>query len=266
MPGECSICLSSFKEPVCIPCGHIYCTQCLADFVNTPDNESTKASCPTCRAQFHLLTPDLVYLPKKYHEYVMPVVRRVYLDLPRYSDLKKELKSSRERIKKLEKDNDILMRQCERHMAAAKAQAEGERAARQRATDLQSQLRNKEEELYAADINAAEALGILKDDVDVSRAEYQTLEKAFNDLGRRYDKLKARQDQVDASTSRSIAQEHHGHHSVSRKSRQSLNFSIPDLYAGPARGVPKPKARPASPPPVYANKRQRLVLCTGYES
>ncbi|KAG6902552.1 hypothetical protein C0995_014941 [Termitomyces sp. Mi166 len=242
MPGECSICLSSFKEPVCIPC----------------------------------VIPDLTYLPKKYHDYVIPSLRRVYLDAPRYSDLKKELKASKEKIKKLENDNEILMQQCERHMAAANAQAKGERAARQKAYDLRSRLRTMEEQLHAADVTAGETINFLKHDIGVNHAQYQILERDYDNLRRRYEKLKARRDQADASTSTiSIAKEHH---SLSRKSRQSDLGVLGEVEGGstfrverevrplPARVFLKPKARSASPPPAYVNKRQRLASRSGHDN
>lgn len=80
MSGKCSICLSSFREPVSIPCGkfditgydfrveqyilgHVYCTKCLADHVNTSGNEeATSSSCPTCRTSFKTGEYDLVKL------------------------------------------------------------------------------------------------------------------------------------------------------------------------------------------------------------
>lgn len=135
----------------------------------------------------------MTYLPKKYHEYVIPSLRRIYLDSPHHSDLKKDLKASQEKIKKLEKDRDILMQQCEKHMAAARAQAEGERAARLKASDLQSKLDTMRGDFRIADVEAQKEMCILKNDIDVTRAGYLALSTAYVDLETRYNELKARQ-------------------------------------------------------------------------
>ncbi|KAF8892183.1 hypothetical protein BD779DRAFT_1511383 [Infundibulicybe gibba] len=79
MSMKCSICLSGFREPVCLPCGHLYCTKCLSDHVNIPDSDDSYASCPTCRAAFNT-GPFLTCLPKRYHQFIHPSVRRIYID------------------------------------------------------------------------------------------------------------------------------------------------------------------------------------------
>ena len=37
-----------------MPLGHVYCTKCLADHVNTPGSDDITSSCPTCRAVFNI--------------------------------------------------------------------------------------------------------------------------------------------------------------------------------------------------------------------
>uniref|UniRef100_A0A8D2LBU6 RING-type E3 ubiquitin transferase n=1 Tax=Varanus komodoensis TaxID=61221 RepID=A0A8D2LBU6_VARKO len=43
----CSICLSYFKEPVSIDCGHNFCQSCITQCWGRSDDENT--SCPQCR-------------------------------------------------------------------------------------------------------------------------------------------------------------------------------------------------------------------------
>ncbi|KAG6900029.1 hypothetical protein C0993_004086 [Termitomyces sp. T159_Od127] len=244
MPGACSICLASFKEPQ------------RPKFVTSLVRLSVSVD--------HL--PQLTYLPKKYHEYVLPSLRRVYLDSQRDSELKSDLKAAKEKIKKLEKDRDILMQQCEKHMAAAQAQAEGERTARLKASDLQSKLDIMRKDSRVADVKAEKAVNNLKCDIDAARAGYRGLEKAYEDLRRRYEKLRARQDQIYASTSTvSSAKEHH-RDPLSKSETIYMSLFNP-AHRKVAREVrppraSKPKARPASPP-VHANKRQKLVPGNG---
>ncbi|KAF8634205.1 hypothetical protein AX15_001018 [Amanita polypyramis BW_CC] len=127
MSGNCSICLGTLSEPVCIPCGHVYCTNCLAAHVNSSnDADQITATCPTCRFEFYTVTPDLTYLPKKYHQYVLPAVRRVYVDNNTVQSLQKKLAKAEGRVRKLENDQELLLKKCEGHMAASQAHASSE--------------------------------------------------------------------------------------------------------------------------------------------
>ncbi|XP_077117429.1 E3 ubiquitin-protein ligase TRIM39-like [Ranitomeya variabilis] len=47
----CSICLSTFKDPVMLRCGHNFCRVCIGRVLDTQD-ESGVYSCPVCREKF----------------------------------------------------------------------------------------------------------------------------------------------------------------------------------------------------------------------
>ncbi|XP_069619478.1 E3 ubiquitin/ISG15 ligase TRIM25-like [Ranitomeya imitator] len=47
----CSICLSTFKDPVTLRCGHNFCRVCIGRVLDTQD-ESGVYSCPECREEF----------------------------------------------------------------------------------------------------------------------------------------------------------------------------------------------------------------------
>ncbi|XP_073400346.1 E3 ubiquitin-protein ligase TRIM39-like [Dendrobates tinctorius] len=48
---ECSICLTLYKDPVTLRCGHNFCRDCIDQVLNTQD-ESGAYSCPECREEF----------------------------------------------------------------------------------------------------------------------------------------------------------------------------------------------------------------------
>jgi hypothetical protein len=102
-------------------------------------------------------TPDWRYVPKKYHEFMIPSVRRVYIEIPSQTGLKNQIALLESRVKSLEKDKLLLMSKCESNMAASTTHAEGEKKAR-------------------LDVEKAK-----KEMMDVKR-KYDTLKGKYNDL------------------------------------------------------------------------------------
>ncbi|KAF8916135.1 hypothetical protein CPB85DRAFT_370618 [Mucidula mucida] len=153
MSGQCNICLSEFKDPVCIPCGHVYCSECIWDYAGAGDSDAYTASCPTCRATFPIVLPDMRGLPKKFHTFFSPSIRRVFIETtPDFDDLKERLNASESRNAVLERDNKHLMTACERFMKQSDAHATGERRVTldlQKLKGLLTDERRKAEEMKA---------------------------------------------------------------------------------------------------------------------
>ncbi|TEB21966.1 hypothetical protein FA13DRAFT_1613588, partial [Coprinellus micaceus] len=140
MSGQCSICLSAYDEPVCIPCGHVYCVGCITDVVNAPEETGTVAKCPTCRSEFHLVVPDLTYLPKKYHPFVVSSLRRIYLDeSSEVVNLERDVAKYKARLQSSREREELLMKECERHQKKARGYRVREQEARMEKEKLESQ-------------------------------------------------------------------------------------------------------------------------------
>ncbi|KAG2125321.1 hypothetical protein DEU56DRAFT_825698 [Suillus clintonianus] len=149
--AECGICLEDIKKPVCIPCGHVHCEKCLRAHINS-GNDALKSSCPSCRSVFHIAMPDLSFVPKKYHDFMAPSVRKLYLDITSPAPLIAEIEQLKTRVAALSRDRDALMERCEAHMAASRQYAANEKDARleaQAARDATNRLRMKYDALEA---------------------------------------------------------------------------------------------------------------------
>lgn len=122
------------------------------------------------------VTPDLRFVPQKYHKYILPTVRRVYLSQPQNQGIqqlrntisaledrlasfqtqntthKMRATSLEKRVASLAVDKERLMERCEGHMTIAKRMTEKERdacLALERAEITYQTIRRKYNELKA---------------------------------------------------------------------------------------------------------------------
>ncbi|KAK0438046.1 hypothetical protein EV421DRAFT_1906889 [Armillaria borealis] len=126
MGPQCAICLCDFTNPVCIPCGHVFCSECLTKFIaERSDTDSAedgfKATCPFCREKFPIAIPNLRYLPEKFHPFVVDPLRKVFITsdnseklelLSRIENLEKEILDLKQKNASLESDRDQLQGKC----------------------------------------------------------------------------------------------------------------------------------------------------------
>ncbi|KAF7338797.1 hypothetical protein MSAN_02202200 [Mycena sanguinolenta] len=80
MPATCSICFEAFTFPVSLPCGHIFCRQCIRRAVNSIQSYTIQYSCPTCRAPYSVLTVDPAVVPPHLRPHILPAIRPVFFD------------------------------------------------------------------------------------------------------------------------------------------------------------------------------------------
>ncbi|KAH9940735.1 uncharacterized protein BXZ73DRAFT_98565 [Epithele typhae] len=141
------------KVPVCTPCGHLCCEGCLTAYIEASDN-AMSASCPTCRANFTIAIPDLHFVPKKYHSFMIPSVRRIFIpidveeepsatvvDTEARHSLRAQVVGLSEKVDGLERDRALLVDRCESAQRAAQAHAQGEREMRLEKERLEREMR-----------------------------------------------------------------------------------------------------------------------------
>ncbi|KAF5379312.1 hypothetical protein D9757_007663 [Collybiopsis confluens] len=80
MMPTCSICIDSLKEPVALPCGHVFCSECISRAVNTIIPTCIVQPCPTCRSLYSIAHVDPELIPTSMRSHVSPSIRRLYLD------------------------------------------------------------------------------------------------------------------------------------------------------------------------------------------
>ncbi|KAJ7759131.1 hypothetical protein B0H16DRAFT_1534475 [Mycena metata] len=198
---SCSICLSNLKEPVSVPCGHIYCTECLTSHISATSRDGFTSTCPECREMFNMVRPELSCLPQTFHQYVVPSLRRVYISPaePSLSKeiLKRQLSLADARIQKLEEDKERLKRECERYIAAAQAHARGKAGALRDVASLQMQLELARER----EVSLRDALVQMADEAAEAQRELATvqeeLEEAQEELETAKEELEEAQEQLE---------------------------------------------------------------------
>lgn len=263
-----------YKEPVCIPCGHVYCRKCLQDHVNVATNTTMKAQCPDCRASFELLTPDPNCLPQKYQQYVLPAVRRVYLDTTPYTNLQKKLKHAENRNKALRESEEELIKQCERYQAAASAHRRGEANAIAELDDLRNEfeeavgaLDREKEELQDTVESCEREKEELAETNEEQESEIERLNETINTLSLEKNETRAKYENLKREYRKLRAQYQPRNDEGSSRLEHSFDRSdagpSPIVWRRVIRPLPRTSvaakiSRSPSPLPHFNTKRPRL--------
>ncbi|PBK69133.1 hypothetical protein ARMSODRAFT_1019126 [Armillaria solidipes] len=100
----CSICLPDFIDPVCTPCGHVYCSRCITEATSIQRNQgSVTAPCPTCRKSFSINDDPR---SQDFREYFGYPLRRLYVNGLRVN--------FEDKVNRLEDRIATLERECQR--------------------------------------------------------------------------------------------------------------------------------------------------------
>ncbi|KAJ7154576.1 hypothetical protein C8R46DRAFT_911120 [Mycena filopes] len=79
MPA-CSICLEPFNNPVSLPCGHVFCRECVHRTVAATKTVTIQHFCPACRAPYPILTVDPALIPPFLRPHIQPPIRKVFFN------------------------------------------------------------------------------------------------------------------------------------------------------------------------------------------
>ncbi|KAJ3876163.1 hypothetical protein F5051DRAFT_412331 [Lentinula edodes] len=75
----CNICIDELNEPVCLPCGHVFCGSCIVRTVNTIKPATSLQPCPTCRRLYSIINVDPSTIPPPIRPHLVPSIRKLYL-------------------------------------------------------------------------------------------------------------------------------------------------------------------------------------------
>ncbi|KAF8634213.1 hypothetical protein AX15_001022 [Amanita polypyramis BW_CC] len=78
----CNICINGPVSPVCLPCGHIFCNDCLFRGIRAIAPFTTMHHCPACQIPYSTATLDPVIVPPHLRANLLPSVRTLQLGEP----------------------------------------------------------------------------------------------------------------------------------------------------------------------------------------
>ncbi|KAF9224052.1 hypothetical protein BS17DRAFT_780395 [Gyrodon lividus] len=244
---DCGICLDPLKTPVSIPCGHVHCEKCLRVYIGS-GADALKSTCPTCRKPFHIATPDFAFVPQKYHDFILPSVRKIYMDIPSVTTLTREVEVLTHRLECLARDKEDLLERCERYRYALEGTAAQKDAALEQAEE--------------------------------TRREAADMRKKYESLKKKHRENQSRDNASSLSSPQSLGRRSSQNFDISRDCLPKVE-DLPVSFNAVAPNQPRPKrALPksrlsysvrhedehfAEPPPQFV-KRQRTIRNSDFDS
>jgi len=105
---SCHICIEQVKNPVSLPCGHIFCANCIVKSIRAVEHFTNFHPCPLCRSVYNIAPVNLKMVPPNLRAFVTPSIRRLYIeegnDMP--------IASSSSDISRLQAENHALRNYC----------------------------------------------------------------------------------------------------------------------------------------------------------
>ncbi|KAJ7339201.1 hypothetical protein DFH08DRAFT_876288 [Mycena albidolilacea] len=76
---SCSICYQQFTSPVSLPCGHVFCRECICRTIDSIKSCSVQHYCPACRKPYCVVAIDPSLVPPYLRPHVQSPIRPVFL-------------------------------------------------------------------------------------------------------------------------------------------------------------------------------------------
>ncbi|PFH50279.1 hypothetical protein AMATHDRAFT_94993, partial [Amanita thiersii Skay4041] len=77
--AACNICPKNLDSPVCLPCGHIFCDDCIQRAIRAIAPFTTFHQCPVCQTPYSTGYIDPTTVPPPLRPNVLPSVRKLHM-------------------------------------------------------------------------------------------------------------------------------------------------------------------------------------------
>jgi len=78
MPS-CFLCMGALKSPASIPCGHVFCHDCILRNVKATKPVITQHQCPVCHKPYTIVNVDPKLIPDRLKLHMLPSIRTLHL-------------------------------------------------------------------------------------------------------------------------------------------------------------------------------------------
>ncbi|EJF64436.1 hypothetical protein DICSQDRAFT_145081 [Dichomitus squalens LYAD-421 SS1] len=76
----CIVCLGALKDPAALPCGHVFCWDCLIRLIRSVTPYTNHHFCPTCKQPYTISNVDPTLVPHHLQPFITPSVRKLHLE------------------------------------------------------------------------------------------------------------------------------------------------------------------------------------------
>jgi len=111
----CNVCAGCSSSPVCLPCGHIFCNDCVFRTIRAIAPLTTLHHCPACQTPYSTVMLDDVTVPPHLRANLLPSVRKLQPTASATAAVKSSSSSSVElqtEVARLKAENAALQKNC----------------------------------------------------------------------------------------------------------------------------------------------------------